>query len=236
MRMMSKFCENPHHIHCLLTNEKFPIKCGKCDPCISLRKIDLVNRFQRSDINEDPVEMWTLGSNLEMDLYYGSKDNTWIMKEAIKTFQKRLRAALKYGNSEYKWTPIYRVLEYGTSGYLHWHIITKRQNHRIKVKYKGTTFTGIQKLVRKVWSDTIGIENPNVNYSYKKNYTPAMAFKYVTKYLNKSGYVTSYMSSPLWRKIEKKHTTDDNKHDWRFHSNKNECEAPLNPPKGGTLE
>ena len=220
---MSKFCTNPHHVHNLDKGTTFTIPCRSCNNCTNFRKKDLVMRYLQNNLNYDSVELWTLGSNLSaVDwLYYGDKDNIHKMSLAIKTFQKRLRSCLKYSSSKYKWEPIYRVMEYGKSKYLHWHIITKHYNHHISTKYKGNHYRGIHRLIRKIWSDCIGIDNPNVNYSYRKGYDPVVAFKYVTKYLSKQGYVKSYMHKPLW--ISKKHQKKQ-EYNYVFHSNLENCE------------
>lgn len=229
---MSKFCTNPHHLVNLNTGYSFSIPCRSCTNCINFKKKDLIWRFITNNLNEIPsVEMWTLGTNwnIEEYLYYGDKENIHKISQSLTKFQKRLKSCLKYSYSKYQWVPIYRVLEYGKSGFLHWHIITHHFNHRISVKYKGNHFTGIQKLIRFIWSEVTNIENPNVNYSYRRNYDPIIAFKYVTKYLSKdTGYVKSYMHKPLWK--TKKKQSDPKvppreEHNWVFHSNQELCDC-----------
>lgn len=184
--------------------ESFTIPCRECTNCLNLRKIDLVNRFKELSAKQEitSVELWTFGTNWNFKI---DRRNYLKIKSAWDKFMKRLRNTLKYYESKFEFIPLFRAYEYGKAGYLHVHLITIRQAHRIKITYKNEYYSGIHALARKIWSDVTDIKDPNVNYSYRPSFDPMSAFKYATKYVSKSinklprAY---YMHKPLWRKLK----------------------------------
>lgn len=202
---MSIYCTQPNLIRCRThSNETSPVPCRKCENCISLRKMDLVNRFkefQTRSKEDKSVEMWTFGTNWK----YNDPGAYEYLKKCWVLFMKRVRNTVKYANSKYKFIPLFRAYEYGKSGYLHVHVITLREGHRLKIQYKYEQYNGVHKLLRKIWSDVTEINNPNVNYTYRPSWDPLSAFKYSSKYLNKSELKNAhYMHRPLWRTKNKK--------------------------------
>lgn len=177
----------------------YPVRCRKCSNCKVWRLLRVVwicrSKFELLDPKPVRVFLWTFGTNLE---------HTGLNLDKLKKFWRLFsqRLAMRRIRDQITYDPFFYVLELGSSGKrLHVHaIVGDHVEHG---------------LLRDLWSDVTGIENPNVNFSCPKIcrscggqsgymaklclqcgksilregsfyfYEPSTAFNYLLKYLSK---------------------------------------------------
>jgi len=148
-------------------------KVGQCPWCDSVRVHHIVRDFMRRiDQTAYPVRelnMWSLGTSLKDT---ASNRRRMIHHWAI------LHDRMKRCN---QWVPLFRVLERGRRGFLHFHVLVAE-------------FVDHTRVLR-IWRDITG-ENSNVNVRVGRGETEPLV-RYLTKYLSKEGSTYRWMG-PLY--------------------------------------
>ncbi len=139
-------------------------KIGECPWCDFIRVDAITDEFLRRMDSVDPpvsrLNMWSLGSSLR-----DSPMNRKIMQSRWHRFQAGMIRRPD-------WAPLFRVIEVGRRGYLHFHVITERY----------TRHSTVLRMWRiQTW------ESSNVHVSgYKGVQDPRRLTRYLLKYLSKS--------------------------------------------------
>lgn len=146
--------------------------CPWCD-LLRVRNIsdEFIRRIEACGVPIPSLNMWSLGSSLK-DTGYNRK----IMLKRWRLFQWRMR---KYPD----WLPLFRVIEAGRRGFLHFHVVA---GHYIR-----------HSIVLEEWRG-ITNEPSNVHVSGSNGHvSPTNLVRYLMKYLNKSATTYRWMG-PLW--------------------------------------
>lgn len=159
----------------------------RCVPCANFRRTVIYakffDRFNRAYPNLNPLKsrkfkMWTLGTNFNeikivgSDVFEKERSDFSRLAKSWKNFRKKLNQHRKRSPNIFSGKFIFYVFETGKAGYHHIHLIA---DGFLPHYY-----------IRKLWSDSTGIENPNVQFS-KKEHTMIYAVNYLLKYMIKEG-------------------------------------------------
>lgn len=160
-----------HEIHAFLDelddtlsyrHSRHPV--GHCPRCDWIRvqsvTVEFIRRLRACDEEIEGLFMWSLGTSLR-----DTPSNRRML-------MKRWRAFTKVMNERDDWVPLFRVVEVGRRGFLHFHVVAGRYiEHAI---------------VLKAWR-SLTREPSNVNVSgYKGRKNPETLVRYLVKYLSKS--------------------------------------------------
>lgn len=144
---------------------------GVCPHCDWKRTMNLTNEFiERLDAIEgkyDDLYMWSLGTSL-----VDTRANRKLLMSRWRTFTKRM-----YHCED--WVPLFRVVEVGRRGFLHFHVIVGRYvDHRV---------------VLNAWR-ALTKEKSNVHVSGHKGRQDARRLaRYLIKYMSKSSTTYRFM-------------------------------------------
>lgn len=130
------------------------------------------------------ISMWTFGTNVDYEYYYDYITEKWIdnLSDIIIPWQKfstRAKVYLKRSGATYTWTPLFYVVESGSSG-------GKLHIHALVFGFFSHTWALEQ------WRDIIGY-NANVHYTPSFN-----NIGYLAKYTSK-GALTYRFMGPLYK-------------------------------------
>ncbi len=184
-------CENPFgtiESYCPVGHViEWNLRCRKCGPCFNHRKREwaakLMWRWIHNADNVKRVYLWTLGTNWDE-----SEEHELQLKRAWTLFRKRVNINQKRKVWKGRWRPLLYVFEVGSTG-------KKLHIHVVAWGYLD------QELGRNLWSELVGISDPNFGYSPPRNRDPLKGSLYLGKYLSKDIGKNWYWMGQMLKKV-----------------------------------